>query len=87
MNVAFLPVNASFVPSPIAVVFAAQVDLSLMSPALSIVFFNLPNRSNMAAMVDKGGVKTWLAKRELKEILQLPNQQLLKNVILIFNNE
>ena len=55
MNVAFLPVNASFVPSPIAVVFAAQVDLSLMSPALSIVFFKpLPNGSNMAATVDKG---------------------------------
>ena len=53
MNVAFLPANASFVPSPIAVVFAAQVDLSLMSPALSIVFFNLSNGSNMVAMVIK----------------------------------
>ena len=36
MNVAFLPGFAVVIPGPVAVVFAAQVDMSLMSPALWI---------------------------------------------------
>ena len=36
MNVAFLPGFAVVIPGPVAVVFAAQVDMSLMSPALRI---------------------------------------------------
>ena len=36
MNVAVLPGFAVVVPGPVAVVFAAQVDMSLMSPALRI---------------------------------------------------
>ena len=36
MNVAFLPGFAVVIPGPVAVVFAAQVDMSLMSPALLI---------------------------------------------------
>ena len=36
MNVAFLPGFAVVIPRPVAVVFAAQVDMSLMSPALLI---------------------------------------------------
>ena len=36
MNVAFLPGFAVFIPGPVAVVFAAQVDMSLISPALLI---------------------------------------------------
>ena len=36
MNVAFIPGNAVVIPGLVAVVFAAQVDLSLMSPALWI---------------------------------------------------
>ena len=36
MNVAFLPGFAVVIPGPVAVVFAAQVDRSLMSPALLI---------------------------------------------------
>ena len=36
MNVAFLPGYAVVIPGPVAVVFAAQVDMSLMSPALWI---------------------------------------------------
>ena len=34
MNVALLPGFAVVTPLPVAVVFAAQVDMSLMSPAL-----------------------------------------------------
>ena len=37
MNVAVLPGFAVVVPEPAAVVFAAQVDMSLMSPALWII--------------------------------------------------
>ena len=36
MNVAFLPGFAVVIPGPVAIVFAAQVDMSLMSPALWI---------------------------------------------------
>ena len=36
MNVAFLPGFAVVIPGPVAVVFAAQVDMSLMFPALWI---------------------------------------------------
>ena len=36
MNVAFLPGFAVVIPGPVAIVFAAQVDMSLMSPALLI---------------------------------------------------
>ena len=36
MNVAFLPGFAVVIPGPVAVVFSAQVDMSLMSPALWI---------------------------------------------------
>ena len=36
MNVAFLPGFAVVIPGPVAVVFAAQVDMSLMSPPLLI---------------------------------------------------
>ena len=36
MNVAVLPGFAVVVPGPAAVVFAAQADMSLMSPALWI---------------------------------------------------
>ena len=36
MNFAFFPGFAVVVPGPVAVVFAAQVDMSLMSPALWI---------------------------------------------------
>ena len=36
MNVAFLPGFAVLIPGPVAIVFAAQVDMSLMSPALLI---------------------------------------------------
>ena len=36
MNVAFLPGFAVVIPGPVAVVFAAKVDMSLMSPALWI---------------------------------------------------
>ena len=38
MNVAFHPGFAVVIPGPVAVVFAAQVDMSLMSPALLITF-------------------------------------------------
>ena len=36
MNVAFLPGYAVVIPGPVSVVFAVQVDMSLMSPALWI---------------------------------------------------
>ena len=36
MNVAFLPGYAAVIPGPVAVVFSAQVDMSLISPALWI---------------------------------------------------
>ena len=36
MNVAFLPGFAVVIPGPAAIVFAAHVDTSLMSPALWI---------------------------------------------------
>ena len=41
MNVAFLPGFAVVIPGPVAIVFAAQVDMSLMSPALLITAFIL----------------------------------------------
>ena len=36
VNVAFIPGFAVVIPGPVAVVFDAQVDMSLMSPALWI---------------------------------------------------
>ena len=43
MNFALFPGIQSFIPSPTAVVFAAEVDLSLMSPALRIASFAEPD--------------------------------------------
>ena len=55
MNVAFLPGFAPIIPGPIAVAFSAQVDLSLMAPALWIASSKLSlSGDRKPALPEKG---------------------------------